>query len=576
MRPSKVSVFGPWSARLLAEKNDRKKSQSIYKGGQPMNRKIRTVFAILVVLSLLLSSCRPAPTPAPIEVPPTAAPATEVPPTPVPPTPVPPTPVPPTPVPPKMLEVALLSHPNVLDPCFASGRESQAFLCNIYDSLTAHSPEGGLEPALAVSWKALDEKTWQFRLRQGVKFHNGEPFNAQCVKVSLDRILDPENASPMHGRVGKIDHVEVVDDYTVNLAMKNPDVTLPARLSELYGSIVPAKYVQEVGNEGFAKAPVGTGPFKFVEWVKDERLVLEANRDYWRGAPQIDKLTIYPIVEDAARMAALQTGEVDIAAGVPAFLVEELRATGKLNIVNVPSTRFFFIVMRTDQPPFNDVRVRQAVNYALNVPALIQAIHYGYGTQVAAAVISQAFGYDDTIKPYPYDVKKAKDLLAEAGYPDGFDTTFDAFTGSIVDHSKLAEAIVGQLAEVGIRCELNVAEFGVFKPTALKNETNPLYIYSFGEWAFDADNTFGLLLQAASGYYYDDPEVLDLFAKQRGAFDPAEREKLLKELQQKFYDESPYGYLYQIDTIWGMQKNVLYEPRIDELTWLYTADIRQD
>ena len=272
-------------------------------------------------------------------------------------------------------------------------------------------------------------------------------------------------------------------------------------------------------------------------------------------------------------MAALQTGEIDIAAGVPPFQVEELRAGG-LNVVNVPSTRFFFITLRTDKPPFDDVRVRQAVNYALDVPSLIKAVQYELGTQIANVVISQAFGYDPEIKPYPYDVAKAKALLAEAGYPDGIDVTFDSFTGSIVDHSTVAEAIAGQLAEAGIRCKLNVAEFGVFKPTQLANETGELYIYSFGEWAFDADNTFGLMLQTKSGYYYDDPDVLDLFKRERAAFELAEREKLLKELQKKFYEESPYGYLYQLDTIWGMQQNVVYTPRVDELTWFYDLDIR--
>lgn len=471
------------------------------------------------------------------------------------------------------ITIALNGEPNTLDPVFAAGRLSQAFLANIYDGLTAHKQDGTLEPALAVSWEALDDNTWQFKLREGVTFHNGEAFTAASVKASLDRIFDPANESPMIGRVGEISEVEVVDDFTVNITTETPDVLLPVRLSELYGSVVPAQYVAEVGTEGFADAPVGTGPFKFVEWVPNQHIVLEANEDYWRGAPAVDRITVYPITEDAARMAALQTGEVDIVSNVPAFQVAELEAAG-LQIATVPSTRFFFLVMRTDMPPFDDVRVRQALNYALDVPALIDAVQFGLGDQLATVVIPQAFGYDPSIEPYPHDLERARELLAEAGYPDGFDATFDAFTGSIVDHTRVAEAVAGQLSEAGMRFELNVTEFGVFSPLRLDNDTAPLYIYSFGDWALDGDNSFYLLLQGQSGYYYDNEEAVELYEQERGTFDLAEREALLKELQQLFKEDAPYGYLYQIDTIWGLQENINYVPRTDELTWFYEISVR--
>lgn len=471
------------------------------------------------------------------------------------------------------VRIALNGEPNALDPVFAAGRLSQAFLSNIYDSLTSHAQDGTLEPSLAVSWESLDEDTWQFKLREDVTFHNGEPFTAASVKASIDRIFDPANESPMIGRIGAISEVEVVDDYTVNITTESPDVLLPVRLSELYGSIVPAEYVAEVGTEGFGDAPVGTGPFKFVEWAKDERIVLEANEDYWRGAPAVDRITVYPITEDAARMAALQTGEVDVASNVPAFQVAELESGG-IQVATVPSTRFFFMVMRTDMPPFDDVRVRQALNYALDVPTLIESVQFGLGDQLATVVIPQAFGYDPSIEPYPHDLDRARELLAEAGYPDGFDATFDAFTGSIVDHARVAEAVAGQLAEAGMRFELNVTEFGVFSPRRLENDTAPLYIYSFGDWALDGDNSFYLLLQGQSGYYYDNPDAVALYEEERGTFDPVEREALLQELQQMFKDEAPYGYLYQIDTIWGMQENIDYMPRTDELTWFYEISVR--
>lgn len=471
------------------------------------------------------------------------------------------------------ISIALNGEPNTLDPVFAAGRLSQAFLSNIYDSLTSHTAEGALEPALAVSWEAIGDSTWQFKLREGVTFHNGEVFNAASVKASIDRIFDPANASPMIGRIGEITDVEIVDDYTINITTESPDVLLPVRLSELYGSIVPANYVAEVGADGFAAAPVGTGPFKFVEWTKNEKLVLEANQDYWRGAPQVDRLTIYPITEDAARMAALQTGEIDIVSNVPPFQIEELRSGG-LTVETVPSTRFFFLVMRTDMPPFDDVRVRQALNHAINVPALIEAVQFGFGHEIPTVVLPQAFGFDPSVEPYPYDLEKARALLAEAGYADGISIGFEAFTGSVVDHTKVAEAIAGQLAEAGINTELTISENGVFNERRLANNTDELFIYSFGDWALDADNSFYLMLQGRSGYYYVNEEVSAKYETARGTFDSAARETLLKELQQTFKEEAPYGFLYQIDTVWGMQDNIAYTPRTDELTWFYEISVK--
>lgn len=471
------------------------------------------------------------------------------------------------------IKIALNGEPNTLDPVFAAGRLSQAFLSNIYDSLTSHTAEGALEPSLAVSWESIDPNTWQFVLRQGVTFHNGEPFNAASVKASIDRIFDPANSSPMIGRIGDISEVEIVDDYTVNIRTNAPDVLLPVRLSELYGSMVPANYTAEVGNDGFAAAPVGTGPFKFVEWIPNERLVLEANPDYWRGAPEVDRIVIYPITEDATRMAALQTGEIDIASNVPPFQIPELESGG-LQVETVPSTRFYFLVMRTDMAPFDDVRVRQALNYAIDVPAIIQSVQFGLGDEIATVVIPQAFGFDSSIEPYPYDPEKARELLAEAGYPDGITIGFDAFTGSVVDHTKVAEAVAGQLAEVGIQTELAISESGVFSERRLANDTAPLFIYSFGDWALDADNSFYLMLQGRSGYYYVNDEISAKYETARSTFESSEREALLKELQADFKAEAPYGFLYQIDTIWGMQSNIAYTPRTDELTWFYEIGLR--
>lgn len=472
------------------------------------------------------------------------------------------------------LTVALNGEPNTLDPTLVSDRLSQTFQANMFDSLVVIGEDTKLAPGLAESWSTTDSKTWTFKLRRGVKFHNGEEFSADSVKASIDRINDPALKSPSKGRIADIDRVEIVDPYTVNIIAKAPNVRLPATLSQLYGNMVPPKYIKEVGNAGFARKPVGTGPFKFVEWVKDDHMTFAANEGYWRGAPAIKRLIVKPIVESSSRMASLQTGAVDIASNVPPQMVEQLKADSKLNIVSLPSTRFFFLVLDTTKRPFNDVRVRQAVNYAIDQDALIRAVQAGHGHKLAQPIIPQAFGFNPDVKGYPTDLGRAKKLLADAGYPTGFDTEFDNFTGSIVDHSKTGEAVVAQLAKVGIRAKMNLYDMGVFNPNRLANKTSAVYIYSFGEWALDADNTFGLLLQTRNGYYYNNPDIIALWKKEQQTSDPRRREQMLKDLQDKFQEEAPYGVLYQLDSIWGMGKDVNFRPRIDEMLWFYRASFK--
>jgi len=223
------------------------------------------------------------------------------------------------------VKIGLAAEPNTFDPHLTVGRNTQIFIVNVYDGLTARDAQGNLVPALAESWKRLNPTTWQFVLRKGVKFHNGDDFNAESVKFTLDRATNPETKATISSELGTIASTEIVDPYTVNVITKTPDFLLPVRLGELFGLMLSPKHTNAVGKEAIATRPNGTGPFKLVSWTKNEQMVLEANESYWRGAPKVKKIIVRPILEDAARIAALQAGEVDLITPIPYARIAELK-----------------------------------------------------------------------------------------------------------------------------------------------------------------------------------------------------------------------------------------------------------
>jgi peptide/nickel transport system substrate-binding protein len=541
-------------------------------------RKSLSIISLLVVLAVVLGACSPTATPttAPQPTSPpaanTAAPQATTAPQPTRAPEATQAPAPTTaPVEELTLTVAINGQPSRLQPQQPVGRLNEIVNALLYDALTTRDQSGSLIPALAEAWERIDDTTWEFTLREGVTFHNGDPLTAADVKFTYEKlVLDPEVKSPHQTFLQTIASVEVVNDTTFRVITNLPDVLLPSRVFDLYGSIVPQKYYEAVGDAAFDAAPVGTGPYKFVEWVKDSHMTLAANEDYWGGKPAYDTLVLRFITDDAARMAAMLAGEVDVASTVPAARVEELKADAGLDVRTAPSSRFYFVVMNTTQEPFDDPLVRQAVNLAIDREALVLGVGRGYGTPLASVFIPQSFGFDAALQPQ-YDPERAKSLLAEAGYPDGFDVVFDSFTGSIVDHSKVAEAIVAQLAEVGINATLNVAEYGVFGPKRLAHETNPMYIYSLGDWAFDMGVHLKSYVEGSQGYYFQDPELAAQIDAALGMFDEDERIEAYQAIQQAFYEKAPYGAVYQLEQIWAVSQEVAWDPQPDEMWRFHLA-----
>lgn len=464
-----------------------------------------------------------------------------------------------------------------MDPAKHTVLPTAAILNHIYDPLVIRNAQGEMTPGLAVSWEQIEPTAWEFKLREGVSFHNGEPFNAEAVKFSLERALDPATESPYRSRISMITGVEVVDDYTVIIRTETPDPVLLQRLNQASFSslILPPEYVAEHGGNVPDDAPVGTGPYKFVEWLRDERVELEANEDYWGGAPEIEHLIWRPIPEDSARIAALKNGEVDIVVNVPPERAPELESGDtKVSVVN--SDFLYFVVFNTlDVPEFQDPKVREALNYAVDVDAILENIMLGYGDRIAVTMTKNGFAYPSQLAPREYDPEKAKQMLAEAGYPDGFGPIeFMSRNGRYLKDAEIVETIAGYLREVGVDVNVNFVEPGVWGDLAASHGRGDM---NFPGWSgLDPDLVWYPILHTGEiQSYFSNPELDALLEAGRSTTDQDERLKIYTEAGQLIYDLSPHIPLFQPPLIYASDANLEWSPSGDDIINLRGASFSE-
>jgi peptide/nickel transport system substrate-binding protein len=356
---------------------------------------------------------------------------------------------------------------------------------NLFDALVEWDFDGKIVPALAESWK-VDGKNITFTMRKGVKFHNGDPLTAADVKFSIDTLKSKDLNSGQAGNFGAVDGATVVDDNTVIVNLNKID----ARILDTFANnlaIIPMKYYQSVGQAGFISKPIGTGPFKFVSWAKDDRLTMEANTDYWPGSPKgkplVQTLVFRAIPTAATRVSELKAGSVDMVQDLPTDQVDALKSGG-FNVVESKSPVYnwaFFNTLNTaaSVKPLQDIRVRQAMNYAVDTATIIKTVLGGHSRQLAGGVTDLTLGFSSDLKPFAFDQAKAKQLLTDAGYPNGF--TIDADVSNTAKQD-VPQAIVAQLAQVGIKVNLNVMPTDVFN--------NKWVSHGFDQMYFVTWNTF--------------------------------------------------------------------------------------
>jgi peptide/nickel transport system substrate-binding protein len=476
------------------------------------------------------------------------------------------------------LTVALPSHADTLDPHMHFQRTGILVNINMFDSLIHKNVKLEYEPSLATSWKPLSDTLWEFKLRRGVKFHNGDPLTAEDVKYSFDRVLDQTKKSPQYGNVRGVKEVKVVAPDTVHIATDKPFPLLLERL--VFFPIVPRKHIEKVGDQAFgATAAVGTGPWKFVEWKRDQYIRLEAFDSHWRGKPPFKYLVFRAIPEVATQVAELKTGGVDLIRNVSADLVPDLKGSPQTYVSSTPILRTHYVSLDMRTAPFDKKLVRQAANYAIDRQAIVQKMMGGLGGVLATTVHPAAFGHDPSVTPYPYDPKKAKALLAQAGYPNGVDITMHS---SFIEFRPVFEALAQMLSEVGLRTTPRVWDPGPAYNKFFQGEGKATHA-AYGSWGyysvFDADAILHPLYHTEPGgwigKWYVRMEGLDVLIDQgRSTLDQASRKRTYAQIQRLLKEEAPNIFLFhQYDTL-GVAKKVDYQARGDEWLWLFDAKPR--
>ncbi|MBC2886346.1 ABC transporter substrate-binding protein [Ochrobactrum sp. CM-21-5] len=458
--------------------------------------------------------------------------------------------------PPNALIVGQIAEPQSLDPHTVTATNDFRILVNIYDGLVRYK-DGTLEvePALAESWTISDDgKTYTFKLRQGIKFHDGSDFSAEAVKFNFDRMLKEDHPFyntgpfPLSFNFSSINAVNVIDDQTVEFKLKEPFAPFLSNLAYPTGLIVSPEAVKKHGKE-FGRHPSGTGPFKFAEWQSGQRVVVERNPDYWGGAPALDAVVFRPITDANTRVAEMMAGGLDVMVEVPPDNLATFKQDANFAVAEQAGPHVWFTILNAKSGPFADKKVRQAANYAVNKQALVDNVLQGSAT-VAAGPIPPAFNWvEDKTEPYPYDPEKAKALLVEAGVSDPEVTFYVTEGGSgMLDPITMGAAIQADLQAVGFKVKIETYEWNTFLGRVNPGLEGKADMAEMAWMTNDPDTVPYLTLRTDAlpdkgGFnsgYYSNPKVDELLEKARSSTDQAERGKLYGEIQSIVHDDAPW------------------------------------
>jgi|GEM_PF-6760419 len=446
--------------------------------------------------------------------------------------------------------------PTSIDPLQDTGLSALTAYSLLYDRLIDIDKSGNTIPSLALSWKPIKPTVWRLELRQGVFFHNGERFNAKTVQSVIMRALHGTE-SRQKAQISLIKDVQIVNDYAIDIITSEPWSLLPNRLSRLW--IYPTEYFNQVGLEGFLKKPIGSGSYRFVKWQQDNYLILEKNDKYWREQQsEIKKITLRHTPDMNARINALESGEADMAFIIDPEQIVRLEKLGYKTLNQPLGQAYIYFFRTTLKSPVADVRVRRAINYAIDVDTIIKSLFLGMASKLEGQPVgSDAFGYDSSIKAYPYDPQMAKKLLAEAGYPQGFTIAFDGTSGMAPKDKEVAELIADQLAQIGIHMQINLNERGVYLEKMMNAKMSPIWSISLN-YAPTMD-LFGPMNNATSftGHKsHSDPAFDSLYLRWLAAFDQKEQLKIGREMLKYYHDEALALFLWQSPGLYSISPKV--------------------
>ncbi len=478
------------------------------------------------------------------------------------------------------LTIAQGTDAVTMDPHFTTQMTAMQPFNFVYEKLLNRDASMKLVPELAESWKPLDELTWEVKLRKGVKFHNGEEFNAAAVKFTLDRVKET-GATHVSGGFTTIAEVRAPDPLTVHIVTKKADPLLPSRLAQWGAQILPPGYFKEVGAEGLARKAVGTGPYRFVQWRKDDNLTFEANPDYWGEKPKFAKVVFRPIPDEFARVAALTAGEVDIAVNIPVDFSERIKKGKNTYLSQTQASATNVFILGNDEA-LKSQKVRLALNLAIDRQKLSDSLFRGFAKPISQGAAPTDFGYNPDIPPYPYDPERAKKLLAEAGYPKGLKLDVQSSNGYILGDTLIVEAVVEMLKQVGVDAQPKILEIARRAEMLGKRAVTGMLLANPGSTLFDADGIVWRLLHpdALAGAYWPagqkDTEFFKQMETARYTIDQKARRELYYKAAQTLHDDPPWLYLWQEFYLYGINCRVSYQARVDTMILPTTVSVSAD
>ena len=490
------------------------------------------------------------------------------------------------------LRIAMSADVTSIDPHFLNVQPNNQVAFHLYDALTHVDARARLVPGLAESWRAVDPVTWEFRLRKGVRFHDGSAFTADDVVFSLERPPTlTKSPGPFTGFVRPIVAKEVVDPYTIRLKTATPYAMVPQDLHSVV--IVSKRAATGAASEDFdtGKAAIGTGPFRFGAFRRGDRVELLRNDGYWGGRPAWEKVTLRLMPTDATRVASLLSGDVDVIEHIPTADLARLRADARLRLEQTTSWRtiFFhldqgrdrapFVTDRAGKPlernPFRDVRVRRAVSLAINRAAIVERVMDGFALPAANVVAPPVFGHVAARKADPYQLDEAKRLLAEAGFPEGFGLTLHAPNNRYVNDEQIAQAVAQMLTRAGIATKVETMPVATYF-TRARNLEFSVAMLGWGSFSGDlALRTLAATFDTQSGYgawnwgRYGNPKVDALLKEGFATTDEGRREAIARDAAALALGEYALIPVHHQIASWAMKRAIRYAPRTDEYTFAH-------
>ena len=467
---------------------------------------------------------------------------------------------------PKTVTVALWADAISLDPEDTNDNLSLSIEREVYDGLLGFTPDMRLKPELATTWEVSpDAKVFTFHLRRGVKFHDGTLINAQAVKLNFDRARDGQHKLKKYSLYEEIASVDAVDEATVRFTLKNPFGAMLYNFAHPSSRIISPAAIKQ-GEEQIARHPVGTGPFKFVSWAPGREIVLERNPDYWEsGKPAVDRIVFRLIPEDASRVAMLLSGEAQFAFPVPGVQVDAVSKAPGVSVEKRWSIYAYYLAMNTQHVPFNSVQVRQAMNYGVDKEAVIKVVLRGFGRVLDAPITPGVAGYSAVQRGgWPYDVAKAKQLLAEGGFPRGFTTVL--WTVNQTENIRLGEAVQQMLAKIGVTVQIQPMEAGTLTAVRYKpfvENQSQLNLAGWSPSTGDADWGLRPHFDSASWpptlfniAFYKNPKVDAILHDALATADQGQRTKDYVQAMRIIWDDAPWVFLYNNQILAGVRNSV--------------------